>query len=450
MPYQEGDTEPPHINVHNEFVAEVQAFADAGGIEVVLPPVRGLGDNGHVDDHNLLTDALAAIAEGGGPGFGTPPAAVIDDVTGNVITFQVDGEGDAGPTLAYAGAVIKDSGEVDYAATVAVEWSPGEQVGTAQVRGVAGGTHTVEIYGFNLAGKGQPATTTITVAFAKITGGDLENGSIIDDYNGTGEQWKVHQWTANGSLTVDTPSSTGFPFHVLLCGQGGRGGGDQGGGGGGGAVVVDDDAYLPRGEPLAVTVNNPAAIGTTYVARKGGNGGSYDGGNGGTGGNGGGGGGGNSGGGGGATGAASPMGTTYQRGGTARGGFGSPGEGGGAGSAAGAGGVREAYVSNITGSDKLYGGGGRQGANGPGYGGNSGAGGAGGGNSAGASGNVGSNGVVVVAYQVGWSTPEQIRVAQAVRKARAEGYTQGQDDYEYEMTEKALALAAKATTKDEK
>lgn len=66
MAYQEGDTSPPHINVHNEVVTQVQDLADARNVDVILPPQRQIGDTEHVKDHNLITDALAAVAAAGG------------------------------------------------------------------------------------------------------------------------------------------------------------------------------------------------------------------------------------------------------------------------------------------------------------------------------------------------------------------------------------------------
>ena len=62
MPYEIGDTEPPHIDVHNELNAQVAELSARSGIEVVLPPLVSLGDTGHVNDHNLYTVAIQKIA----------------------------------------------------------------------------------------------------------------------------------------------------------------------------------------------------------------------------------------------------------------------------------------------------------------------------------------------------------------------------------------------------
>jgi hypothetical protein len=67
MPYQEGDTSPPHVQVHNEVRAQVSDLADLMSVTVDLPPVVGLGDSGHVDHHNQFTTAINKIAaEGAG------------------------------------------------------------------------------------------------------------------------------------------------------------------------------------------------------------------------------------------------------------------------------------------------------------------------------------------------------------------------------------------------
>jgi hypothetical protein len=71
MPYEIGDTEPPHIDVHNELVGQVAALAEQMQVQVTLPPIVSLGDSNHVGDHNLFTVAIQKIAD-----EGTPPSPV--------------------------------------------------------------------------------------------------------------------------------------------------------------------------------------------------------------------------------------------------------------------------------------------------------------------------------------------------------------------------------------
>jgi hypothetical protein len=63
MTYQEGD--PNHLAVHNQLTADVGDLASNMSVEVVLPDTAVLGSTGHVDDHNLIKDALDKIASEG-------------------------------------------------------------------------------------------------------------------------------------------------------------------------------------------------------------------------------------------------------------------------------------------------------------------------------------------------------------------------------------------------
>jgi len=72
--------------------------------------------------------------------------------------------------------------------------------------------------------------------FNQATGGTVTD---VDNYNGTGEKWRVHEFTSNGTFDVKVAAN---PFRILLFGGGGsRGSGNQGGGGAGGHI--EDDAY---------------------------------------------------------------------------------------------------------------------------------------------------------------------------------------------------------------
>jgi hypothetical protein len=82
MPYEIGDTEPPHIDVHNALNAEVAELSTRSGIEVVLPPIVSLGDTGHVSDHNLYTTAIQKIADGIGPSLSPAPIVTPPTSTG--------------------------------------------------------------------------------------------------------------------------------------------------------------------------------------------------------------------------------------------------------------------------------------------------------------------------------------------------------------------------------
>jgi len=75
------------------------------------------------------------------------------------------------------------------------------------------------------------------------TGGTVTD---VDDYNGTGQKWRVHTFTSNGTFTVKTAAK---PFRVLVVGGGGGNGSctsDSAGNGpgNGGAVFTDDKMSL--------------------------------------------------------------------------------------------------------------------------------------------------------------------------------------------------------------
>ena len=86
--------------------------------------------------------------------------------------------------------------------------------------------------------------------------------ATIPNYNGTGETWKTHTFTSNGTLTV-TGSYGVYPLRVLLVGGGSGGtrtlgpGADPNhrtyGTGGDGGYVLDGNYTLPTGA-LTVTV----------------------------------------------------------------------------------------------------------------------------------------------------------------------------------------------------
>lgn len=62
MTYLTGD--PAHINLgHNELITTIQEMADSMAITVTLPDTAGLGDTGHVADHNLIVAAIQTIAD---------------------------------------------------------------------------------------------------------------------------------------------------------------------------------------------------------------------------------------------------------------------------------------------------------------------------------------------------------------------------------------------------
>lgn len=100
--------------------------------------------------------------------------------------------------------------------------------------------------------------------FNNASGGTV---STVNNYNGTGETWKVHVFTSNGTFSVtDSPGINSF--RALVVGGGGGGGSGTNGGGGGAGQVLDTTINLSNGN-FTVTVGSGSAAGRGYNARGG-------------------------------------------------------------------------------------------------------------------------------------------------------------------------------------
>ena len=103
-------------------------------------------------------------------------------------------------------------------------------------------------------------SVTPSVPYNDATGGTI---TTVDDYNGTGEQWRVHTFAANGTLNVTKATQ---PFRVLVVGGGGTGGtgcpnGAGGGGGGGGVYHNAALALTATAHTVTVGAGMPAFYG---------------------------------------------------------------------------------------------------------------------------------------------------------------------------------------------
>jgi len=142
----------------------------------------------------------------GAPGF----PIILNPVGGSVIFFEAGMEGSAGPTIAY-GAYITPSGD---GATVEVD----QETLEIAVSGTEPFTsYRVYVYGVNAAGKGDPSSTNpFQLNYNEATGGTV---TVVDDYNGTGEQWKIHTFDSLGTSTF-TVDEAPQNFRVLVVGGG--------------------------------------------------------------------------------------------------------------------------------------------------------------------------------------------------------------------------------------
>ena len=356
----------------------------------------------------------------GGVAEGTPPAPVLTNPDGgSVVSFTSGGEGSAGPTLAYGATIEPQDG-----ATVEVDQDNLE----VSVLGTTVFTdYVVSVFGVNVAGKGEEAkTNAFQMNYNEATGG---TETIVDNYNGTTEKWKVHTFTSDDTFNVSQSPQT---FSVLVVGAGKNGGGSRldcctdgnrgsGAGGAGGRYIVDTAATLPSG-PLTVTVATTSggdSVLDTLNTSSGTEGGAGGGGRGGSS---------TAGGGAGSAGVTSMIsgspvayagggggGGKVAEGDAAGGASGGPGKDGG-GSGAGASGnccMAGSQGNGQPGTTNTGGGGGGGSITGQQYAGTKTNGGAGG------------SGIVIVAYKIGTSTTREIALEQAEQEARAAGVEEG-------------------------
>lgn len=123
---------------------------------------------------------------------------------------------------------------------------------SATISGLAAGTqYTWKVTAVNSLGSG--VTTTLspvtTTNWNAATGGTTTD---VSNYNGTGQTWRVHTFTSNGTLNITKAASE---FRVLVVGGGGMGragtcgtgGAGCWGNGGGGGGWIDDSRTLNTG-----------------------------------------------------------------------------------------------------------------------------------------------------------------------------------------------------------
>lgn len=259
---------------------------------------------------------------------------------------------------------------------------------SASITGLSFNTsYNFKVAAVNSVGSGlQSEISASTAGFNSASGG---TETVVSDYNGTGETWKVHTFSSTGTLDI----GSGFDeFKVLVLAGGGGGGGgsshSSGGGGGAGGMIEQtlSSGYSSGSHTITVgsTGNASSALGISTT--RGGPGNSSPGGSGG-GGRGGSGffGTNATGGGSGISGQGNSGGSGGQDGGTWTG---AGGGGGGKGGSGGTPGRGAGVNSDITGTSTLYARGGNGGAGGP----------------SGSPGSVGNSersgpGIVVVAYR---------------------------------------------------
>ena len=188
--------DPGHMKAHSDLVAAVNTEAARFGLAGDLP-TRAEGDEGHLDDHNAIRAKLELIETTAGKAYGTP---------------------------------------------------------LPPVRNLGDGGHTDD----HTALLACALEASLWPAWNDASGGD--DVYTVNNYLGTGESWRVHEFLSSGSLTVNLAAQ---PFRVACIG-GGSGGYDglhYYGGGTAGAITENPAVTITAGAHT-VTVGNGGSGGT--------------------------------------------------------------------------------------------------------------------------------------------------------------------------------------------
>ena len=180
MTYSPGD--PGHIQAHVDLVTDVNAQADRFGLADDLP-LRGVGDEGHLDDHNAIRAKLELIETTAGQAYTTPLPPVRN-------------LGDPGH--------VDDHNKLADAVLEAATWP----------------------------------------AWNDATGGTI---TTVDNYGGSGEKWRIHRFDSSGSLDISRATQPFRVLIVGGGGGGGGMNGNSHGGGGSGGYWVHNTRSLTVG-----------------------------------------------------------------------------------------------------------------------------------------------------------------------------------------------------------
>ena len=272
----------------NSFIIEDLYNEASGGIETIVSDYNGTGERWKV--HTFESNGTLEITES------PQPFSTLIVAGGNGANYVVG-------IPANGGEVVENIGMLSNSQVSVVVGSGGVggQGGNAQPGGVSqfgsdtanAGMTTTQVNstitgtstpyggdgsypiargrgGMGAANTGEGGTEGIVViayeisnAFNAASGG---TETIVDDYNGTGEQWKTHTFLATDTLNI---TSSFRPFSYLLVGRGGDPGtypvnqGGAGGGGGGGGFINKTGQDITAGSYEVFIGNNASFNGDT-------------------------------------------------------------------------------------------------------------------------------------------------------------------------------------------
>jgi hypothetical protein len=171
---------------------------------------------------------------------GTP--SIVSQASGQVgISWTPPSFGGGAPIFDY---------DIEYSSDDGSTWTTWSHAPTVTASAIVTGLTDYQTYLFrvsavNAVGKGQNSDNSPgAVQSNSATGGTT---TTVSNYNGTGQTWRVHQFTSSGTLDI---SNAIHSFRVLWIGAGGQGGYAQTswvGGGGAGGFVENNNFSITAG-----------------------------------------------------------------------------------------------------------------------------------------------------------------------------------------------------------
>ena len=206
-----------------------------------LPPFRVPGSPDHINDHDLFDIWLAAVRDAFYPSPKYDFPAIPDPaVHGN------PGHVEAHNRLRACAEYMKAT---DYASDSSFPPIPAEADEGAQGHVVAHNEFR-DVFAYVAA---HPPSR-----YNSATGGTVTE---VDNYNGTGQKWRVHTFTVDGTFNVTKAAK---PFRVLVGGGGGGGaggGGASGASGSGGRIWKSDLYSFKEGATVSATIGKAGSAG---------------------------------------------------------------------------------------------------------------------------------------------------------------------------------------------